>query len=171
MEMSSQVYFCSTGEDSPSVVDIRRIKTSVPTVFYENESEAVYDFPSRERWTMFVRSCEVIHEDSCHFIWDFHKRHGEDYDCLMMPIYDQSKNCIEESPRILSERVMSGNFFNGDFSVPDWSRKAPASLFPKPTWRMCEGYVVPGNVPKFARHLVGRTKYSEIHIIKKMEIV
>ncbi len=166
--VTSDIRFCTTSDDDSVVEEMRSIKRSVPTLFYDSQEDIFNDMALKNKWVIFIMGNEVIHEACSHFLWHFSVNHGDNYDGLMAPVLDVSTGVVRESFRVISPRLMRGDFFSKVFVPPPWARVAPSALFPQPIWSLSEGVAMPDCAPIVLRHLYGRLSYSRTYIDKEI---
>jgi hypothetical protein len=165
--VSSDIRFCTTrGQDNEHVIEMRRVKRNIPTLFFDSYSDMVYNMSTKDRWVMFVNSNEVLHEDCCHFLWNFILHSSEDWDAMRFPVMNSFTGETEHPIRFLSPRAMRGNFFDGDFNLSPSLRMVESHCFPRPLWSFSEKSFVGNDAPTCVCHMRGRSTYSNAYIRK-----
>jgi hypothetical protein len=179
---STSVVVCDIGMDDASMgmlFDYDRLKGGLTFTHFSSVDEACMNLPD-DGWNLIIFGNEVLHEDSCHFLWDIAHRHDE-FDAVAAPIAtlfpgDEPRIKISEDIRMFSGRVSrSVRRVGGMFCASVCGRDpsiAPAGLNPNPIWRLAfgenGGFPAPNDfvsrMPRSARRLAERSNYSMPYI-------
>jgi len=168
LPISSDVRFCTTSDrDSDVVIEMRKTKRDIPTLFFDCYESMVYTMAAKNRWVMFVGSNEVFHHECYSFMWNL-MEYLDDWHGMMMTVFDASTGESSEELRLLSPRMMRGEFFDGKcFTAPPSMSVIRSHCLPRPMWKLSNGSIVGHDHPAALRHMVGRTVYSDVYIRKQ----
>jgi len=174
---TDDVVVCDMGMTPTSramVDDYVDAKSGVSVVHYGTTGGVCLNL-NRDTWNMMVFGNEVIHEDSCHFIWEIADSHNEiEAVFFRIALFNPSMCSVpgeREDLRMFSPETSRHTCFDGESfsSICPRNNVVPADICPNPIWKFSfkpfkiDASVTPEvskSLPKSTRRFLFRSFYS-----------